>query len=92
MKENEVKDYVKKSYGEIARNAESCGSSCGCGCDPSSTDTALQIGYSKDELKNIPETSNMGLGCGNPTGLASLMEGETVLDRLWWWNRCVFSS
>ena len=80
MKENEVKEYVKKSYGEIARNAESCGSSCGCGCGPSSTDTALQIGYSKDELKNIPEASNMGLGCGNPTGLASLMEGETVLD------------
>ncbi|MFC1486164.1 arsenite methyltransferase [Thermoproteota archaeon] len=80
MKENEVKDYVKKRYGEIARNAGSCGSSCGCGCGPSSTDTAMQIGYSKDELGNIPEASNMGLGCGNPTALASLKEGETVLD------------
>ena len=80
MKESEVKEYVKKSYGEIARNAGSCGSSCGCGCGPSSTDTALQIGYSKDELENIPEASNMGLGCGNPTALASLKEGDTVLD------------
>ena len=80
LKENEVKDYVKKSYGEIARNTGSCGSSCGCGCGPSSTDTAMQIGYSKDELGNIPEASNMGLGCGNPTALASLKEGETVLD------------
>jgi len=80
LKENEVKDYVKKRYGEIARNTGSCGSSCGCGCGPSSTDTAMQIGYSKDELGNIPEASNMGLGCGNPTALASLKEGETVLD------------
>ena len=80
LKENEVKDYVKKSYGEIARNTGSCGSSCGCGCGPSSIDTAMQIGYSKDELGNIPEASNMGLGCGNPTALASLKEGETVLD------------
>lgn len=80
MKESEVKEYVKKSYGEIALNAGSCGSSCGCGCGPSSTDTALQIGYSKTELGDIPEAANMGLGCGNPTGLASLKEGETVLD------------
>ena len=80
LKENEVKDYVKKSYGEIARNTGSCSSSCGCGCGPSSIDTALKIGYSKDELGNIPEASNMGLGCGNPTALASLKEGETVLD------------
>ena len=80
MKESEVKNYVKKSYGEIAKNTESCESSCDCGCGPSSTDTALQIGYSKNELKNIPEASNMGLGCGNPTGLASLKKGETVLD------------
>ncbi|MHA2323983.1 MAG: arsenite methyltransferase [Promethearchaeota archaeon] len=80
MNESEVKDYVRKSYGEIAKNAGSCGSSCGCGCGPSSTDAALQIGYSKDELGNIPEDSNMGLGCGNPTALASLKKGETVLD------------
>ena len=80
MKESKVKDYVKKSYGEIAKNAGSCGSSCGCGCGPSSTDLSLQIGYSKNELDDIPEASNMGLGCGNPTALASLKEGETVLD------------
>lgn len=80
MKESEVKDYVKKTYGQIAQNGGSCSPSCGCSCGPSSTDLSLQIGYSKDELGNIPEASNMGLGCGNPTALASLKEGETVLD------------
>lgn len=38
------------------------------------------MGYTKDELENIPKESNMGLGCGNPTSLAGLKKGETVLD------------
>ena len=78
MEKNKVKEFVKKRYGEIAQSEQSCG--CGCGCAPSSTDLAMKLGYSKDELENIPEASNMGLGCGNPTALATLKEGETVLD------------
>jgi len=78
MEKNKVKEFVKKRYGEIAQSEQSCG--CGCGCTPSSTDLAMKLGYSKDELENIPEASNMGLGCGNPTALATLKEGETVLD------------
>jgi arsenite methyltransferase len=38
------------------------------------------IGYSGTELGAVPEGTNLGLGCGNPTSLASLQEGETVLD------------
>jgi ubiquinone/menaquinone biosynthesis C-methylase UbiE len=38
------------------------------------------MGYSDEELGHVPEDSNLGLGCGNPTALASLAEGETVLD------------
>jgi len=38
------------------------------------------IGYSEDEMKAVPEGANLGLGCGNPTALASLKEGERVLD------------
>jgi arsenite methyltransferase len=41
---------------------------------------AMQIGYSAEELQSIPEEARMGLGCGNPTALASLKEGEVVLD------------
>ncbi len=80
MEEKKVKEYVKKRYGEIAKTGGSCGSSCGCDCRPSSTDVALQIGYSREDLGNVPETSNMGLGCGNPVALASLKEGDIVLD------------
>ena len=78
MGEKEVKEFVKKRYGEIAQTIDSCG--CGCGCKPSATDIAFQIGYSEEDLKNVPDASSMGLGCGNPVALARLKEGETVLD------------
>jgi SAM-dependent methyltransferase len=38
------------------------------------------IGYSSDEMNQVPEGANLGLGCGNPVALASLKEGQTVLD------------
>jgi SAM-dependent methyltransferase len=38
------------------------------------------IGYSKDEMNQVPEGANLGLGCGNPVALASLREGQTLLD------------
>lgn len=78
MKDSEIKEHVKKRYSEIAQSGESCcSSSC---CTPSTTDRALRIGYSEDEIRDIPEASIMGLGCGNPVALASLKEGENVLD------------
>ncbi|MCI0497808.1 MAG: arsenite methyltransferase, partial [Thermoplasmata archaeon] len=46
----------------------------------SQTDIAMRMGYSDEELASLPEGSNLGLGCGNPVALASLVEGETVLD------------
>jgi arsenite methyltransferase len=41
---------------------------------------AQAVGYSEAELATLPEGANMGLSCGNPTALASLMAGEVVLD------------
>ncbi len=38
------------------------------------------IGYSKDELARVPEKSNLGIGCGNPSASAQIREGETVVD------------
>jgi ubiquinone/menaquinone biosynthesis C-methylase UbiE len=38
------------------------------------------IGYSEDELAAVPKGANLGLGCGNPTAIAALKPGETVLD------------
>jgi len=77
MKEDRIKNFVKKRYGKIAETNKSCCSSC---CSSSLIEQAKLIGYSVEDIKNIPEASNMGLGCGNPVALANLKEGEIVLD------------
>jgi arsenite methyltransferase len=82
MKDEKIKDYVRKGYAKIARKSDSCcepANSC-CGDIGMASAISQQIGYSEEELKSIPEGANLGLGCGNPIALASLKEGEFVLD------------
>jgi len=76
--EKEIKQFVKDRYASIASNEGSC-CSC-CNCNTGTVEHAKSIGYSEAEIRNIPEGSVMGLGCGNPTALAELKAGETVLD------------
>lgn len=79
MKNERIKNAVKARYSQIAgRSQQSCCSSCGCGIGPLAQTEA--IGYSGEDLERIPEKSVMGLGCGNPTAIAELKPGETVLD------------
>ena len=54
----------------------------GC-CGPTTLtpeQVALAVGYAADDLTVLPDGANMGLSCGNPTALASLGPGETVID------------
>ena len=87
---NDIRDAVRQNYSKVAENY-SVYSGCGCApdtdnecCAPNSTltfkQTSSKLGYSEEELNNVPEGSNMGLGCGNPQAIASLKKGETVLD------------
>ena len=79
MNDNDIRKKVRKAYGDVAREAGSCG--C-CGSAPEVTqEIATQLlGYSDEELAAIPKDANLGLGCGNPTALASLRKGDVVLD------------
>jgi SAM-dependent methyltransferase len=82
MEHQEIKNKVKQGYGRVAtENRPCCGapSSC-CGSNSSIQTIGEMIGYSKDEMDQVPEGANLGLGCGNPVALASLKEGQTVLD------------
>jgi SAM-dependent methyltransferase len=82
LKEEKIKEFVRHRYGSIAKKGGSCcepSPSC-CGVTDTASTISQQIGYSDKELKSVPEGANMGLGCGNPIALASLKEGETVLD------------
>lgn len=82
---DEIRQIVREKYGGIAKgcgfSSELDGERSCCG---SLQDTlqqrAVDLGYSKEEASQIPEGANLGLGCGNPIVLASLKQGEIVLD------------
>src|SRR6516164_5805256 len=80
MSEVDIKEAVRNRYAKIARSVQTPGSSCcydgevgSCGISPNL--------YADDETRSLPEEAVLAsLGCGNPTALAELKEGETVLD------------
>jgi len=83
MKKEKIKEIVRKSYAKIAKNDSSCcDASTSCCQDEYDTnkENSKRTGYSEEEIESVPEGANLGLGCGNPVALASLKEGETVLD------------
>ncbi len=80
---SDLKEIVKEKYGQAALRAQTGGSSC-CGsaassrgeCDPITSNL-----YESTQAGEIPEAAlRASLGCGNPTALAQLNPGETVLD------------
>ncbi len=82
MKEEEIKKVVREGYAKVAKKEGSCcasASSC-CGGTDLAENISKRIGYTEEELQSVPRGANIGLGCGNPIALASLNEGETVLD------------
>lgn len=80
MKEEDIHKQVRSAYGQVARQGGcGCGTGC-CGTGRSVESVSLGIGYSEEDLEQAPEGANLGLGCGNPVALASLREGEVVLD------------
>lgn len=87
-KQLELKDKIKEQYGKIALDGNS--NSC---CMPSSEccggtseiilspfTSSKEVGYESDKLNSIPESSVLGVGCGNPTRFADLKEGNIVVD------------
>lgn len=74
----DIKKIVKDSYANIAKSS-GCGSCC-CKSNQKAQRQSGKIGYSEEEMEQAPDGSNLGLGCGNPVAIASLKEGEVVLD------------
>src|ERR1700732_2124523 len=83
MSTTDIKEVVKEKYGQAALRVTTGGSSCcgatassGLNCDPITSDL-----YDSSQAGQIPEEALLAsLGCGNPTALAQLNHGETVLD------------
>ncbi len=91
MKKEEVTKSVRTRYASVAKQSGSCGCSgspaaaqpsacCGATNTATARDISKNIGYSDTDVNSVPEGANLGLGCGNPIALASLKEGEVVLD------------
>lgn len=76
--EDDIRKTVRENYAEVAKSRGSSANPC-CGTEEADG-VSVKLGYSEEELGTIPEGANLGLGCGNPIALASLKEGETVLD------------
>ncbi|MBK8099290.1 MAG: arsenite methyltransferase [Planctomycetes bacterium] len=80
-------DQIRAAVRERYAAASSSG---GCGCAPAATgccgapvsadEVAQALGYSQEQTGAVPAGANLGLGCGNPTAIASLQLGQTVLD------------
>jgi len=79
---NQVRDRYARAAHEASEGRRSnCGCGDGCGTGIQSSDPITRDLYSDVEVEGIPaEAVLASLGCGNPTALASLGEGETVLD------------
>lgn len=83
VEQDAVRNAVRDRYGAIVR--EEASSCCGGGCCGGSSASpaavaADRLGYTAQDIAALPDGADLGLGCGNPTALAALKEGETVLD------------
>jgi arsenite methyltransferase len=81
MEDRAIQEAVQKKYGELANAVKTGGGSC---CGPSCCSTSDPITgnlYEADQTAQLPkEAVDASLGCGNPTALIDLHEGQTVLD------------
>ncbi len=84
---DDVRQNVRESYAEVAE-ASNAGGCCGevvscCGVSDDAginTLVSTRMGYSEEDLANVPSGADMGLGCGNPRAIASLKAGEVIID------------
>ncbi|MEO9892450.1 arsenite methyltransferase [Aurantibacter sp.] len=81
--EKSVKESVVESYGKLAKSTKKgLTSKLFACCDPNENayEVGKTIGYSEEILNAVPKGSNLGVGCGNPSALADIHKGETVID------------
>ena len=77
----DVRTSVRERYASVARGKTGCcGSGSSCCSSSAAAEQSKRIGYTDEEIAVLPDEANLGLGCGNPTALAALEEGQVVVD------------
>ncbi len=87
--DDRIRNDVRDNYAAVVERESGCcapAEESGC-CDAGDPvdrrdpgKAAMRMGYSEDEVSDVPEGANMGLGCGNPQAIAELQKGEVVVD------------
>ena len=83
MNADTVKKSVIENYGKLAKVSSNTFLTKLFGCcnlTENATEVGSIIGYSKEDMDSVPEGSNLGVGCGNPSSLTKIRQGETVVD------------
>ncbi len=83
MKKNEdLKELVKKRYGDLALNSDALKYSCCCGTNPAAPSKKVYTIMSEDysQMKGYVADADLGVGCGLPTQFARIKKGDTVID------------
>ncbi len=88
LENDKIRQEVRKTYANVATGSatiedQNCcaeDTSCCSGVNSAPDIVSMNLGYSKDEVIDVPEGANLGLGCGNPQAIAALKTGETVID------------
>lgn len=74
---DETRNVVRDHYAKVSTGQAGCAPGC---CSVMPSDQSKMLGYSEADLAAVGDGADLGLGCGNPTAIASLRVGETVLD------------
>jgi len=79
---HDIRSVVRKSYGKIATSKVNEGCCCSNSIEINNSAKVIsnKIGYSSEELLNVPDGANMGLGCGNPQLFSEIKKDEIVVD------------
>ena len=79
-----IRKAVREQYSKVAKSSDNscCPPAASC-CNESDSDAkrvSMALGYSTQEVGEVPDGANMGLSCGNPTALAELIADQVVVD------------
>lgn len=80
---NAIRETVREAYAARVEGGGCCGPTAGENASAEldrHRESALKMGYRREEIEAVPEGANLGLGCGAPLGAAGVRPGETVLD------------
>ncbi len=75
---DKIREEVRRHYAAAAEGSGCCDTG-GCG-DRSCATEAAELGYTAEDIANLPAGADLGLGCGNPQAIAALKPGEVALD------------